>query len=111
VERIPAGSTASHSDRAPSTASTGVLAPVGRLLGCGADYHFSAIRPKLTVRDRCEGRVSSSSYIPRTLSPSSPLRVWREVSTQELVHLSWNSSSSSSPSRSCSTLNSARAGT
>jgi hypothetical protein len=30
---------------------------------------------------------------------------------EELVHLSWNSISSSPPSRSCSTLNSARAGT
>jgi hypothetical protein len=34
-----------------------------------------------------------------------------EGRTYELVHLSWNSISSSSPSRSCSTLNSARAGT
>jgi hypothetical protein len=34
-----------------------------------------------------------------------------EKEVEELVHLSWNSISSSPPSRSCSTLNSARAGT
>src|SRR5918994_4949236 len=34
-----------------------------------------------------------------------------EEEVEEFVHLSWNSISSSPPSRSCSTLNSARAGT